>query len=47
VGRLGCVRAFCDASNRVGTGVNGQVFGGAGWIIDPSGDVVAETCVEE
>ena len=40
-------RALCDASNRVGTAVNGQVLGGAGWIIDPSGDVVAETYVEE
>jgi N-carbamoylputrescine amidase len=35
--------AYVLSSNRVGTAANGQIFGGAGWIIAPSGDVVAET----
>jgi N-carbamoylputrescine amidase len=35
--------AYVLSSNRVGADANHQVFGGAGWIIDPSGDVVAET----
>lgn len=33
------------SSNRGGV-ENGQVFGGRGWIIDPRGDVVAETSAE-
>jgi len=35
--------AYVLSSNRVGADATGQVFGGGGWIIDPSGDVVAET----
>src|SRR5262249_31330806 len=31
------------SSNRTGTDSRGQVFGGLGWIIDPSGEVVAQT----
>ena len=30
-------------SNRTGTDVNGQLFGGRGWVIDPDGDLVAQT----
>lgn len=35
--------AYVLSSNRHGTDFRGQEFGGAGWIIDPSGEVVAET----
>ncbi len=31
------------SSNRAGAGSQGQVFGGAGWIVDPFGDLIAET----
>ena len=31
------------SSNRAGADSRGQVFGGAGWIVDPFGDLVAET----
>jgi N-carbamoylputrescine amidase len=31
------------SSNRAGAGSRGQDFGGAGWIVDPSGDLIAET----
>jgi N-carbamoylputrescine amidase len=31
------------SSNRAGTDSRGQSFGGAGWIIDPTGEVVAQT----
>ena len=37
--------AYILSSNRAGTDSRGQVFGGTGWIIDPWGDVVAETKV--
>jgi N-carbamoylputrescine amidase len=35
--------AYVLSSNRHGVDYRGQEFGGAGWIIDPNGDVVAET----
>jgi N-carbamoylputrescine amidase len=35
--------AFCISSNRSGQDVNALHFGGAGWIIDPDGDVLALT----
>lgn len=35
--------AYVLSSNRHGIDYRGQEFGGAGWIIDPSGEVVAET----
>jgi N-carbamoylputrescine amidase len=31
------------SSNRAGAGSRGQVFGGTGWIVDPFGDLIAET----
>jgi N-carbamoylputrescine amidase len=31
------------SSNRAGAGSRGQAFGGAGWIVDPAGDLIAET----
>jgi N-carbamoylputrescine amidase len=31
------------SSNRSGTDSAGQIFGGAGWIINPNGDLVAQT----
>ncbi len=34
------------SSNRAGTDPRGQTFGGAGWIIDPRGDVVAQTSAD-
>jgi N-carbamoylputrescine amidase len=34
------------SSNRAGAGSRGQAFGGAGWIVDPSGDLIAETSPE-
>jgi predicted amidohydrolase len=34
--------AYCVSSNRSGSSANG-VFGGAGWIIDPDGELVAVT----
>lgn len=34
------------SSNRSGADSRGQVFGGTGWIIDPSGDVIAQTSAE-
>jgi N-carbamoylputrescine amidase len=38
---------FVLSSNRVGTDEVGQEFGGSGWIIDPSGQVVAETSAKQ
>lgn len=35
--------AYVVSSNRGGADARGQVFGGCGWIIDPGGDVVAQT----
>jgi len=35
------------SSNRSGTDVAGQTFGGAGWIINPNGDLVAQTSAEK
>jgi N-carbamoylputrescine amidase len=35
--------AFCLSSNRDGPGREGVVFGGAGWIIDPDGELIART----
>ncbi len=35
--------AYVLSSNRGGVDSRGQVFGGAGWIIDPEGDLVAQT----
>jgi N-carbamoylputrescine amidase len=35
--------AYVLSSNRAGGDSRGQAFGGSGWIIDPSGDVVAVT----
>jgi N-carbamoylputrescine amidase len=37
---------YVASSNRVGVDENGQEFGGRGWIIDPVGDVIAETSAE-
>ena len=34
------------SSNRAGAGRSGQEFGGPGWIIDPFGDVLAETSAD-
>jgi N-carbamoylputrescine amidase len=34
------------SSNRAGTDARGQRFGGAGWIVDPAGDLLAETSAE-
>jgi len=34
---------YVISSNRTGTSARGQVFGGTGWIIDPSGDLIAQT----
>lgn len=35
--------AYVLSSNRQGKDYRGQEFGGKGWIVDPNGDVVAET----
>jgi N-carbamoylputrescine amidase len=35
--------AYVLSSNRAGADSRGHVFGGAGWIVDPFGDLVAET----
>lgn len=35
--------AYVLSSNRNGSDSRGQVFGGYGWIIDPQGDLVAQT----
>jgi N-carbamoylputrescine amidase len=35
--------AYVLSSNRAGVDSRGQAFGGAGWIVDPFGDLVAET----
>jgi N-carbamoylputrescine amidase len=37
--------AYVLSSNRSGPDARGQVFGGRGWIIDPQGDLVAQTSV--
>lgn len=34
---------YVITSNRNGIDTNGQVFGGCGWVIDPNGDLVAQT----
>ena len=34
---------YVASSNRAGIAESGQEFGGRGWIIDPVGDVIAET----
>ncbi len=34
---------YVVSSNRSGPDARGQVFGGLGWIIDPSGNVIAQT----
>jgi N-carbamoylputrescine amidase len=34
------------SSNRTGIDEDGQEFGGAGWIVDPLGAVIAETTAE-
>jgi N-carbamoylputrescine amidase len=38
--------SYVVSSNRSGTDSHGQTFGGHGWIIDPSGTLVAETSAE-
>jgi len=38
--------SYVVSSNRSGTDAHGQTFGGHGWIIDPSGTLVAETSAE-
>jgi N-carbamoylputrescine amidase len=35
--------AYVLSSNRQGLDSKGQLFGGSGWIIDPDGNLVAET----
>jgi N-carbamoylputrescine amidase len=35
--------AFVLSSNRGGVDANGQEFGGRGWVVDPEGDVLAQT----
>jgi N-carbamoylputrescine amidase len=35
--------AYCLSSNRSGTSLAGDQFGGLGWIIDPDGEVIAIT----
>lgn len=35
--------AYCISSNRAGTGRGGVRFGGAGWVIDPNGVLLART----
>jgi N-carbamoylputrescine amidase len=35
--------AYVLSSNRGGIDSRGQVFGGCGWVIDPEGDLVAQT----
>ena len=35
--------SYVLSSNRAGADSRGQTFGGAGWIVDPFGDLVAET----
>ena len=37
---------YVASSNRAGIDESGQEFGGRGWIIDPVGDVIAETSPE-
>lgn len=39
--------AFCVSSNRSGAGADGIEFAGAGWIIDPDGDMLALTSADE
>jgi len=38
---------YVASSNRVGTDESGQGFGGCGWIIDPTGEVRAETSAQQ
>lgn len=35
--------AYCLSSNRAGPGAHGE-YAGAGWIIDPDGEIIAVTC---
>jgi len=35
--------AYVLSSNRSGLDSRGQLFGGAGWIVDPEGTLVAQT----
>jgi len=35
------------SSNRSGTDARGQAFGGCGWIIDPAGELVAQTSPDD
>ena len=46
--RMAAVVSGCYVltSNRGGTDANGQLFGGRGWIIDPAGDLVAQTSAD-
>ncbi len=37
---------YVASSNRVGKDSNGQEFGGAGWIFDPAGELIAETSLQ-
>lgn len=39
--------SYILSSNRSGTDAKGQTFGGCGWIIDPSGTLVAATSAEQ
>jgi N-carbamoylputrescine amidase len=39
--------AFCLSSNRAGPNLPGAPFGGHGWIINPSGDLLAVTSPEQ
>ena len=38
--------AYVISSNRAGTDSRGQLFGGSGWIVDPTGNLVARTSAE-
>ncbi|GBD32548.1 MAG: hypothetical protein KatS3mg081_2479 [Gemmatimonadales bacterium] len=38
---------YVASSNRAGRGSSGQLFGGRGWIVDPSGRFLAETSSRE
>jgi N-carbamoylputrescine amidase len=44
--RLIILHFFSIRPNRAGTDSRGQTFGGAGWIIDPNGDVLAKTSAD-
>lgn len=38
--------SYVLSSNRAGTDSRGQRFGGAGWIVDPEGNLIAETAAD-